>query len=226
MAHGCKIRSFDWPLRRKSIVLTCFPAVDSLLALSPSTVAAGAVDFPGLQIIDLQKGLLKKTLHWENNNFSSSSKSTVQGIEDSEEYLFGSFKTCRQNASVIVKKKISFGPGPNEIVDRTESGPRPSKVLKIGNARNCPRMKWAVPLQRLLPKSRNASSTVTLQIQHPSPRLHWPQIPINRPVHLLLKHQLEISFLFVFLSFLLSFLLFKFFHGIRAICLIALKKWP
>ena len=105
VAHGCKIRSFDWSLGCKSTILTCFPAVDSLLALSLSTVTAGAVDFPDLQIIDLQKGLLKKTLHWENSNFSSSSTSTVQGIEASEEYLFGSFETCRWNASVIVAKK-------------------------------------------------------------------------------------------------------------------------
>ena len=47
----------------------------------------------------------------------------------------------------------------------------------IGYARNCPRLKRAVLLQRLLPESRNASSSVTLQIQHQSQWLHWPQNP-------------------------------------------------
>ena len=47
----------------------------------------------------------------------------------------------------------------------------------IGNARKCPRLKWAFQLQRLIPESRNASSSVTLQIQHQSQQLYWPQNP-------------------------------------------------
>ena len=47
----------------------------------------------------------------------------------------------------------------------------------IGSARNCPRLKRAVPLQRLLPESRNGSTGVTLQIKHQSQQLHWPQNP-------------------------------------------------
>ncbi|KAI9075171.1 hypothetical protein K1719_042902 [Acacia pycnantha] len=38
VAHGSKITSFDWSLRRKSTYLTQFIAVDSLLALSDSVV--------------------------------------------------------------------------------------------------------------------------------------------------------------------------------------------
>jgi hypothetical protein len=56
VAHGSKITSFDWSLRRKSTVLTEFTAVDSLLAISPSLAAAGATDFSGLQILDLENG--------------------------------------------------------------------------------------------------------------------------------------------------------------------------
>ncbi|RVW16451.1 BTB/POZ domain-containing protein [Vitis vinifera] len=56
VAHGSKITSFDWSLQRKSTILTRFSAVDSLLALSPSVAAAGATDFSGLQILDLENG--------------------------------------------------------------------------------------------------------------------------------------------------------------------------
>ena len=47
----------------------------------------------------------------------------------------------------------------------------------IRNARNCPRLKRAVPLQRLLLESRNGSTNETLQIKHQSQWLHWPPIP-------------------------------------------------
>lgn len=111
VAHGCKITSFDWSLRRKSTVLTGFPAVDSLLVLSPSAAAAGATDFPGLQILDLQKGFVKKTLHWSSNPSAASASlnSTVQGLGASPEHLFGSFETCRRNASSIVAFDLAGG---------------------------------------------------------------------------------------------------------------------
>ncbi|KAL6000776.1 hypothetical protein ACLOJK_006502 [Asimina triloba] len=62
VAHGSKITSFDWSLRRKSTILTQFTAVDSLLSLWSSVAAAGATDFPGLQILDLNDGSIKQTL--------------------------------------------------------------------------------------------------------------------------------------------------------------------
>ncbi|KAL5993707.1 hypothetical protein ACLOJK_040961 [Asimina triloba] len=77
VAHDSKITSFDWSLRHKSTILTQFAAVDSLLSLSPSVTAAGATDFPGLQILDLNDGSMKQTLSWENPTRSSS---TVQAI--------------------------------------------------------------------------------------------------------------------------------------------------
>ncbi|TYH81229.1 hypothetical protein ES332_D03G184700v1 [Gossypium tomentosum] len=80
VSHGSKITSFDWSLTRKSTILTQFPAVDSLLAISPDTAAAGATDFSGLQILDLQNGSVKQTLNWEN---ATRSGSTVQAIGSS-----------------------------------------------------------------------------------------------------------------------------------------------
>ncbi|GAB4857392.1 hypothetical protein Ancab_015301 [Ancistrocladus abbreviatus] len=99
VAHGSKITSFDWSLRQKSTILTQFTAVDSLLALSPVVAAAGATDFSGLQIIDLQKGFVKQTLNWENPTKSSS---TVQAIGSSPEHLFTSFESARRNSNVIL----------------------------------------------------------------------------------------------------------------------------
>ncbi|KAL6547898.1 hypothetical protein OROHE_009603 [Orobanche hederae] len=99
VAHGSKITSFDWSLRRKSTILTQFTAVDSLLALSPGVAAAGATDFSGLQILDLDKGLVKETLNWENVTRSGS---TVQAIGASPEYIFTSFESGRRNSNCIM----------------------------------------------------------------------------------------------------------------------------
>jgi hypothetical protein len=99
VAHGSKITTFDWSLRRKSTVLTHFTAVDSLLALSPSLAAAGANDFSGLQILDLENGYVKDTLNWENVTRSGS---TVQAIGSSPEQMFVSFESSRRNSNSIV----------------------------------------------------------------------------------------------------------------------------
>ncbi|CAA0838749.1 BTB/POZ domain-containing protein [Striga hermonthica] len=104
VAHGGKITSFDWSLRRKSTVLTQFTAVDSLLALSPELAAAGATDFSGLQILDLGKGFVKETLNWENVTKSSS---TVQAIGSSNEHLFTSFESGRRNSNCIMVYDIN-----------------------------------------------------------------------------------------------------------------------
>lgn len=106
VANGCKITSFDWSLQRKSTILTQFTAIDSLLALSPKTVAAGATDFSGLQIIDLDKGIVKETLNWENVTRSSS---TVQAIGSSPEYLFTSFESGRRNSNCVMVYDINDG---------------------------------------------------------------------------------------------------------------------
>lgn len=99
VAHGSKITSFDWSLQRKSTILTHFTAIDSLLALSDKVAAAGATDFSGLQIIDLDNGFVKQTLNWENVTRSGS---TVQAIGVSHEYLFTSFESVRRNSNCIM----------------------------------------------------------------------------------------------------------------------------
>ncbi|KAL2516750.1 BTB/POZ domain-containing protein [Abeliophyllum distichum] len=99
VAHGSKITSFDWSLQRKSTILTQFTAIDSLLALSEKVAAAGATDFSGLQIINLDNGFVKQTLNWENVTRSGS---TVQAIGVSPEYLFTSFESGRRNSNCIV----------------------------------------------------------------------------------------------------------------------------
>lgn len=99
VAHGSKISSFDWSLQRKSTILTQFTAIDSLLALSPAVVAAGATDFSGLQIIDVENDVVKQSLNWENVTRSGS---TVQAIGASTEHLFTSFESCRRNSNCIM----------------------------------------------------------------------------------------------------------------------------
>ncbi|KAL1834795.1 hypothetical protein ACET3Z_004446 [Daucus carota] len=99
VAHGSKITSFDWSLRKKSTILTEFTAVDSLLSISPVIAAAGATDFSGLQILDLEKGFVRETLSWENVTRSSS---TVQAIGSSPDFLFSSFESGRRNSSAIM----------------------------------------------------------------------------------------------------------------------------
>ncbi|KAI3812930.1 hypothetical protein L1987_17643 [Smallanthus sonchifolius] len=99
VSHGSKITSFDWSLQRKSTTLTQFTAIDSLLALSSHVVAAGATDFCGLQIVDLEMGFVRQTLNWEN---VTKSGSTVQAIGTSPEYLFTSFESSRRNSNSIL----------------------------------------------------------------------------------------------------------------------------
>ncbi|KAM7494276.1 hypothetical protein LguiB_028885 [Lonicera macranthoides] len=106
VAHGGKITSFDWSLQRKSTILTQFTAVDSLLAISPKIVAAGATDFSGLQIIDVDKGFVRETLNWENVTRSSS---TVQAIGSSPDFLFTSFESGRRNSNSILVYDIQDG---------------------------------------------------------------------------------------------------------------------
>ncbi|KAJ8555757.1 hypothetical protein K7X08_013253 [Anisodus acutangulus] len=106
VAHGCKITSFDWSLKRKSTILTQFAGIDSMLSLSPNVVAAGATDFSGLQIIDVSRGFVKETLNWEN---VTKSGSTVQAIGASKEYLFTSFESARRNSNCIMIYDLNDG---------------------------------------------------------------------------------------------------------------------
>lgn len=99
VAHGSKITSFDWSLRKKSTILAQFPAIDSLLAISPRVVAAGATDFSGVQIVELEKGAVRAALSWEN---ATKSASTVQAIGSSSDCLFTSFESSRRNSNCVM----------------------------------------------------------------------------------------------------------------------------
>ncbi|MQM07982.1 hypothetical protein Taro_040831 [Colocasia esculenta] len=140
VAHGCKITSFDWSLRRKSTVLTCFPAVDSLLALSPTTAAAGATDFAGLQILDLRGGAVKKALHWSSHPSAApgAAGATVQGIGVSQDLLFGSFETCRRNASAIVAFDLAGG----TLLPAAEIGRREIYGAELDTAIPATKLRW------------------------------------------------------------------------------------
>lgn len=108
VSHGSKITSFDWSLTKKTTILTQFTAVDSLLSISPTVAAAGATDFSGLQILDLENGHLIETFNWENATRSSS---TVQAIGSNNDLLFVSFESGRRNSNTIMVYDIgSFKP--------------------------------------------------------------------------------------------------------------------
>lgn len=131
VAHGGKITSFDWSLQRKTTILTQFSAIDSLLALSPSLAAAGATDFSGLQILDLETGYVRSILNWENVTRSSS---TVQAIGASSEFLFTSFESGRRNSNSIMIYDIqTFNPvteiGHNEIYGAEIDSAIPATML-------------------------------------------------------------------------------------------------
>lgn len=132
VCHGSKITSFDWSMRRKSTILTQFAAIDSLLAMSPSVAAAGASDFSGLQVLDLQKGYVKETLNWEN---MTKSGCTVQAIGSSADCLFVSFESGRRNSnSIMVYDVTSLKPvseiGHNEIYGAEIDSAIPASKLR------------------------------------------------------------------------------------------------
>lgn len=109
-AHGSKISSFDFSLRRRKTILTSLPAVDSLLSLRNSSLAfAGAADFPGLQILDLASGALRKTLNWHPH--PSAPGATVQAIcaSSDRQLLFSSYESGRRNASAILAFDLNSG---------------------------------------------------------------------------------------------------------------------
>lgn len=131
VAHGGKITSFDWSLQKKTTILTQFSAIDSLLPLSPSLAAAGATDFSGLQILDLESGHVKSILNWENVTRSSS---TVQAIGASSQLLFTSFESGRRNSnSIMIYDLQTFNPvteiGHNEIYGAEIDSAIPATML-------------------------------------------------------------------------------------------------
>ncbi|ERM94987.1 hypothetical protein AMTRI_Chr07g30070 [Amborella trichopoda] len=145
VSHGSKITAFDWSLRRKTSFLTEFPAIDSLLFLSPSVAAAGASDYSGVKILDINSGLGIKTLNWDNPIYS-----TVQAIGASPEFLFASFESCRKNSNLIqVFDRESFRP----LIDL---GHEEKQGVEIGSAIPATKLNW-VSSQALLMASGSYS---------------------------------------------------------------------
>ncbi|KAJ4712050.1 BTB/POZ domain-containing protein [Melia azedarach] len=133
VCHGSKITSFDWSMRKKSTILTQFSAIDSLLALTPTVAAAGATDFSGLQVLDLEHGYVKETLDWENVTRSSSN---VQAIGSSGELLFVSFESGRRNSNSIMVYDS------NSLKPVTELGPYEIYGADIDSAIPATKLRW------------------------------------------------------------------------------------
>ncbi|KAJ0665938.1 putative transcription factor WD40-like family [Helianthus annuus] len=110
---------------------------------SPSAIAAtpygsvhvshaGATDFCGLQIIDLEMGFVRQTLSWEN---VTKSGSTVQAIGTSPDCLFTSFESSRRNSNSILvydlndSFKVVSEIGHNEIFGANLDSAIPSTKL-------------------------------------------------------------------------------------------------
>ncbi|XP_076945155.1 BTB/POZ domain-containing protein At5g41330-like [Bidens hawaiensis] len=148
VSHGSKITSFDWSLQRKSTTLTSFTAIDSLLALSPNVVAAGATDFSGLQILDLELGFVTQTLSWAN---ATKSSSTVQAIGTSPEFLFTSFESGRRNSNSIMVYDLNSFKAVTEIAHNEIFG------ANIDSAIPSTKLSW-IPSMNLLMASGSHSS--------------------------------------------------------------------
>ncbi|KAL6182216.1 hypothetical protein ACLB2K_043639 [Fragaria x ananassa] len=147
VAHGSKITSFDWSLRKKATILTEFSAVDSMLAVSTELAAVGATDFSGLQIVDLGTGSVRETLSWENVTRSGS---TVQAIGSSQESLFVSFESSRRNSNSIMIYDLNTMCPVNEIGHYEIFG------AQINSALPATKLKW-VPGYNLLMASGSHS---------------------------------------------------------------------
>ncbi|PKA45855.1 BTB/POZ domain-containing protein [Apostasia shenzhenica] len=146
-AHGSKITSFDFTLRNRRTTLTSLPAVDSVLSLPYSHLAAaGAADFPGLQLLDLSSRSLRKTLHWRPH--PSAPGATVQAIAAAadRQILFSSYETGRRNASAI----LAFDLAPNgEFRPVSEIARREIYGAELDSAIPATKLRW-VPYLNIL----------------------------------------------------------------------------
>ncbi|KAK8955326.1 BTB/POZ domain-containing protein [Platanthera guangdongensis] len=146
-AHGSKISSFNFSLLRRKTFLTSLPAVDSLLSLHHlSLAAAGAADFPGLQIFDLSSGTLRKTLNWRAH--PSDPSATVQAIcsADERQLLFSSYESGRRNASAILAFDLGSG---GDLVPVSEFARHEIYGAELDSAIPATKLKW-VPSFNLL----------------------------------------------------------------------------
>ncbi|KAG0453905.1 hypothetical protein HPP92_025209 [Vanilla planifolia] len=146
-AHGSKITSFDFSLRHRKTLLTSLPAVDSLLSLPDCSLAvAGASDFPGLQVLDLASGSLRKTLHWYPHVSSPGATVQAVGIASDRQLLFTSYESGRRNASAILAFDLGAG---SEFRSVYEIGRREIYGAELDSAIPATKLKW-VPSFNLL----------------------------------------------------------------------------
>lgn len=149
VAHGSKITSFEWSLRRKSTILTQFSAIDSLLAISPSLAAVGATDFSGVQILDLENGFIKHKLNWEN---STKSTSNVQAIGAAAGLMFTSFESGRRNSNAI----MVFDIGGSCFEPVAEIGRSEIYGAEIDSAIPATKLEWVESLNLLMASGSHA----------------------------------------------------------------------
>ncbi|GLJ42468.1 hypothetical protein SUGI_0880120 [Cryptomeria japonica] len=113
-SHGSKISVYDWALRKNGTLLTQFNCIDTLLKISPSIAVAGAVDFPGLHVYNLDGKIHCATVQWEIESPEVRLyEPTVQAAEfsPSNNVIFSSFESSRKNAHTILLIDVgSFRP--------------------------------------------------------------------------------------------------------------------
>ncbi|KAH9324406.1 hypothetical protein KI387_004584 [Taxus chinensis] len=105
VSHGSKISIYDWGLRKNGTLLTQFNCIDTLAKISPSIAIAGAVDFPGLHIYNLDRKTHRETIQWEiESQEIRLHEPTVQAAEfsPSNNAIFASFESGRKNAHTIL----------------------------------------------------------------------------------------------------------------------------
>ncbi|CAN1159423.1 hypothetical protein LINPERHAP2_LOCUS22696 [Linum perenne] len=103
-------------------------------------IAARATDFSGLQILDMERGLLKETLNWENLTKSRSTVqaigSTFQAIRSSPGPLLTRFESSRRNSNcIMVYDMETFKPV-------TEIGHYEIYGANLGSAIPATKLKW------------------------------------------------------------------------------------
>lgn len=92
IAHGCKLTSYDWALRKHRSTLTEFNTIEALHRLSDSHVACGAGDLPGLHIYDTLHGTHAKSLVWSDKNDTRVYNASVRAICSNSTTLFAAFE--------------------------------------------------------------------------------------------------------------------------------------
>lgn len=105
-AHGGVVTRFDAALASRGSVLTPLPAVDSLVAVSPTLALAGARDFAGVHLCrypDDAPATAREVLSWPGSPSATVlSMAATSATEVSSPWLFTSFESARRNSSAVV----------------------------------------------------------------------------------------------------------------------------